>query len=212
MRSTCACPARAARGTARPASTWRPTSRRPCPRSTPDRGASCEGRAPTTRSASCRAGRRMTPPKLANAMLRSKTVGRVAKSAAGVDQRRSLPRFSGTPAALGRDSAARGERRRLDLGRLVHRPLRRGHRPRGDPAAGDRWPAGSGDPRAGVLRTDLDHHRPAHRRAADRRPRRRDPAPLRRRAAPRSSPSSRAASRRSGRTPASWSTTLAPPR
>ena len=38
---------------------------------------------------------RMTPPRLANAMLRSKTVGRVAKAAAGVDQRRSLPRFSG---------------------------------------------------------------------------------------------------------------------
>ncbi len=37
---------------------------------------------------------RMTPPKLANTMLRSKTVGRIAKSAAGVDQRRSLPRFS----------------------------------------------------------------------------------------------------------------------
>ena len=40
---------------------------------------------------------RMTPPKLANAMLRSKTVGRVAKAAAGVDQRRSLPRFSEQP-------------------------------------------------------------------------------------------------------------------
>ena len=40
---------------------------------------------------------RMTPPKLANAMLRSRTVGRFAKSAAGVDQRRSLPRFSEKP-------------------------------------------------------------------------------------------------------------------
>ena len=40
---------------------------------------------------------RMTPPKLANTMLRSKTLGRVAKSAAGVDQRRSLPRFSPRP-------------------------------------------------------------------------------------------------------------------
>ncbi len=40
---------------------------------------------------------RMTPPRLANAMLRSKTVGRVAKLAAGVDQRRSLPRFSERP-------------------------------------------------------------------------------------------------------------------
>ena len=44
---------------------------------------------------------RMTPPRLANAMLRSKTVGRVAKAAAGVDQRRSLPRFSDKPLRSG---------------------------------------------------------------------------------------------------------------
>jgi FAD/FMN-containing dehydrogenase/Fe-S oxidoreductase len=44
---------------------------------------------------------RMTPPRLANAMLRSKTVGRIAKSAAGVDQRRSLPRFSEKPLRSG---------------------------------------------------------------------------------------------------------------
>ncbi len=40
---------------------------------------------------------RMTPPRLANAMLRSRTLGRVAKAAAGVDQRRSLPAFSERP-------------------------------------------------------------------------------------------------------------------
>ena len=40
---------------------------------------------------------RITPPKLANAMLRSTTVGRLAKAAAGVDRRRSLPRFSERP-------------------------------------------------------------------------------------------------------------------
>lgn len=40
---------------------------------------------------------RMTPPRLANAMLRSRTVARVAKAAAGVDQRRSLPYFSERP-------------------------------------------------------------------------------------------------------------------
>ncbi|MCW2763185.1 MAG: putative FAD-linked oxidoreductase [Marmoricola sp.] len=45
---------------------------------------------------------RMTPPRLANAMLRSKTIGRVAKAAAGVDQRRSLPRFSEKPLRSGR--------------------------------------------------------------------------------------------------------------
>ena len=51
-RSTSACPARAARRTARPASTWRRTSPRPCRRSTPARCA----RAPTTPSASCPGG------------------------------------------------------------------------------------------------------------------------------------------------------------
>ena len=37
---------------------------------------------------------RLTPPRLANTALRSKTIARVAKVAAGVDQRRSLPAFS----------------------------------------------------------------------------------------------------------------------
>ena len=154
---------------------------------------------------------RMTPPKLANTMLRSKTVGRVAKSAAGVDQRRSLPRFSARPLRAARQAAG-GERRRLDLGRLVHRPLRRGHRPGGGPAAGDQRPAGGGDPGARVLRPDLDHHRPAHRRATDRRPGRRDAARLRRERHPGHRP--RAELPRidpGGRRPAA-STTPAPPR
>ena len=51
-RWTSACPARAAPPTARPASTWPPTSPRCCTRPT---GASC-ARARTTRSASCRSG------------------------------------------------------------------------------------------------------------------------------------------------------------
>jgi FAD/FMN-containing dehydrogenase/Fe-S oxidoreductase len=49
---------------------------------------------------------RMTPPKLANTMLRSKAVGRIAKAAAGVDQRRSLPRFSERPLRSGRPPLA----------------------------------------------------------------------------------------------------------
>ncbi len=40
---------------------------------------------------------RMTPPRLANAMLRNDLLGRMAKLAAGVDQRRSLPSFSERP-------------------------------------------------------------------------------------------------------------------
>jgi FAD/FMN-containing dehydrogenase/Fe-S oxidoreductase len=49
---------------------------------------------------------RLTPPRLANTMLRSKTIGRLAKAAAGVDQRRSLPRFSEKPlrASYGRSA------------------------------------------------------------------------------------------------------------
>ncbi|MGN6722201.1 MAG: FAD-binding and (Fe-S)-binding domain-containing protein, partial [Marmoricola sp.] len=40
---------------------------------------------------------RMTPPKLANTALRSKPIAKLAKAAAGVDQRRSLPTFSEVP-------------------------------------------------------------------------------------------------------------------
>ena len=50
---------------------------------------------------------RMTPPRIANAMLRSKAVARVAKGAAGVDQRRSLPRFSRGHSAPGRTRSRR---------------------------------------------------------------------------------------------------------
>ena len=54
-RSTCAWPARAARATARPASTWRPTRRRCSSRPTPAGGV----RAPTGCSAGCRGGWRL---------------------------------------------------------------------------------------------------------------------------------------------------------
>jgi FAD/FMN-containing dehydrogenase/Fe-S oxidoreductase len=40
---------------------------------------------------------RITPPRVANRMLRSKTLARLAKAAAGVDQRRGLPVFSERP-------------------------------------------------------------------------------------------------------------------
>ncbi|WP_232524674.1 FAD-binding and (Fe-S)-binding domain-containing protein [Nocardioides mangrovicus] len=40
---------------------------------------------------------RLTPPRLANAALRVPVLARLAKAAAGVDQRRSLPRFSPRP-------------------------------------------------------------------------------------------------------------------
>jgi Fe-S oxidoreductase/FAD/FMN-containing dehydrogenase len=52
---------------------------------------------------------RMTPPRLANTVLRSKTLGRIAKAAAGVDQRRSLPSFSERP--LRKDSGRTSSQR-----------------------------------------------------------------------------------------------------
>jgi FAD/FMN-containing dehydrogenase/Fe-S oxidoreductase len=48
----------------------------------------------------------ITPPRVANRMLRSKVLGRVAKAAAGVDQRRSLPSFSTEPLRRGRSTRA----------------------------------------------------------------------------------------------------------
>jgi Fe-S oxidoreductase len=44
---------------------------------------------------------RLTPPRLANRMLRSATVARLAKAAAGVDRRRGLPAFSEHPLRSG---------------------------------------------------------------------------------------------------------------
>ncbi|HET8603894.1 MAG TPA: FAD-binding and (Fe-S)-binding domain-containing protein [Marmoricola sp.] len=52
---------------------------------------------------------RMTPPRLANRMLRSTTLARLAKAAAGVDQRRSLPAFSERPLRSSATPAAAGE-------------------------------------------------------------------------------------------------------
>ncbi len=81
-------------------------------------------------------------------------------------------------AALRRHPTGR-ERRRLDLGRLLHRPVRRRHRSGRDRAARVDGPAGGGHPRTGLLRTDLDHHRPALGCTAHRGQRRRDAARLR---------------------------------
>ena len=49
---------------------------------------------------------RMTPPRLANALLRRPALARWAKTAAGVDQRRGLPRFSERPLRGGRTPLA----------------------------------------------------------------------------------------------------------
>jgi FAD/FMN-containing dehydrogenase/Fe-S oxidoreductase len=51
---------------------------------------------------------RMTPPKAANKMMRSKVLAAIAKRAAGVDQRRSLPEFSPKSLRTSYRPAARG--------------------------------------------------------------------------------------------------------
>ena len=109
-RSTCACPARAAPATARPASTWPPTRPRCC---TSPTGAGC-GRARTTRWAGCRAGPASPParPRLVNARARRPRLGgRLAKWSAGIDQRRerAAVRAADLPAQW---AAPRGLRRR----------------------------------------------------------------------------------------------------
>ena len=125
-------------------------------------GAGLRRRAPTTPSAQLPRWARMTPPRLANTMLRSKTVARIAKAAAG---RRPAPQpaarspsgrcaEAGTPRCrpnvdvwIWADSFT--DRFAADTGRARDR------------AAGVDGPARCGDPRAGLLRPDLDHHRPA---------------------------------------------------
>ena len=133
-RSTCACPARAVPATARPASTWRPTSPRRSPSATP---ASC-GRAPTTPSAQLPRWARLTPPRLANAALRSRTAGPAGQVGGGRRPATEPPALLRAPAARSPGAAGR-ERRRVDLGRLVHRPVRGRHRSRSDRAARGRW-------------------------------------------------------------------------
>ena len=112
-----------------------------------------------------------------NRMLKLGPVAKVARASAGIDQRRSIPTFAPTTLRKGLDKldrrgdrgrrgdtgrAARRRRpRRVDLGRLVHRPLPAADRARRDPGAGGGRPGRAGDHRGRVLRPDLGHHRPA---------------------------------------------------
>ena len=69
---------------------------------------------------------------LANGMLKLGPVARMARATAGIDQRRSIPAFART--TLRKSVPTSGERPgRLDLGRLVQRPLLPGQRARRDP-------------------------------------------------------------------------------
>ena len=110
-RSTSAWPARAARPTARPASTWRPTRPRRCTRST-TAGATCAARAATTCSAGCRSGprwprrwRRWPTGCCGSAPVAAAGQGRAPASTSAARSRRSRrPRC----AAVARDRATAG--------------------------------------------------------------------------------------------------------
>ena len=131
-RSTCACPARAARRTARPAWTWPPTRPRCCTSAT---GAGCARRR-TTRWAGCRAGpgwpraRRGWPtPRCA-----ARRWPRWPSGPAASTPRRPLPRFAAqTFRRLVRPAARAGARPAgtpgAAVGRHVHRPLHARGRP-----------------------------------------------------------------------------------
>ena len=108
-------------------------------------------------------------PGVANAALRAPVLAALAKRAGGIDARRPLPRFAAQtfrawfarrPApdpAAGRDAGAA-------LGGHVHRPLHARGRPGRRAGARGRRVRGPDHRRAGVLRADLDLHRPARRR------------------------------------------------
>ena len=133
------------RATARPASTWRRTRRRCCTSSTPAAGV----RAATTRWAGCRAGRRWPRRWRAPAnRLAGGPLGRLAKAAAGVDRRRSLPPFA--PVSLRR--SAGGVVRRGRGGARRRAAVRRtcGSGPTPSPTTSCRRPP---RPRSGCWRT-----------------------------------------------------------
>ena len=167
-RSTSAWPARAARRTARPAWTWRPTRPRRCTRRTPAQGKRRPrshlllGRLPKW----ARLAAPMAP--LANRMMRLGPVARLAKATAGIDQRRSIPAFA--PKTLRRTRVRCPERRTCRTcgsGRTrsptTSSPTTRS--PRSVPGVGRRDRAG--DPRRRLLRADLGDHRAARRGARD---------------------------------------------
>ena len=165
-RSTSAWPARAARRTARPAWTWRPTRPRRCTRSTTSRAYAA--RAATGCWAGCRRGPtapRRWPP-LANRLMRLGPVARLAKATAGIDQRRSIPAFA--PTTL-RRSVPHGRATRPDV--WIWADSFSDHFFPGNGHAAIRYlesvgPDRPGDPRRRLLRADLDHHRPARPGAA----------------------------------------------
>ena len=104
---------------------------------------------------------------VANRMMRLGPVARLAKATAGIDQRRSIPAFA--PKTLRRSVGDSPDvvPGRVDLGRLLQRPLLPGQRARGDPLPGVGRRHRAGDRRRRLLRPDLDHDRPARPGALD---------------------------------------------
>ena len=154
-------------------------------------------------------------PGLANAALRAPGLAGLAKRLGGIDARRPLPRFAAQTfrawfAAPARPRAA-ARHAGAAVGGHVHRLLHPRGRPGRRAGARGRRVRGADHGRAGVLRADLDLHRPARRRppAAAAQP----AAPWARRSTP-ASPSS-ASSRRAprccaARSPSCCRTTRAP--
>ena len=127
-RSTSAWPARAARPTARPASTWRRTRPRCCTSRT---GGGC-GRSPTTASAGCRGGpgsrRRRRAWSTPRSVARAPGSG---NALAGIDPRRDPPRFATrTFRRWFADHPSADRRSGAAVGGHVHRPLHTGRRHR----------------------------------------------------------------------------------
>ena len=91
-RWTCACPARAARPTARPVSTWPPTS----PRCSTSATGAARGRRRTTRSVGCPAGPGWPPARRGwpTACWALRAVAATSKRLGGIDRRRPLPAFA----------------------------------------------------------------------------------------------------------------------
>ena len=125
-RSTCACPARVAPATARPASTWRPTSPRRCTSAT---GAGCGhashyalGRLPAVGPDDPAAAGQ--PDAADRAARPAGEGGRRASTRGGACRRSPSEPLRTSRWSLVETSGPAGRRRRLGVGRLVHRPVR----------------------------------------------------------------------------------------
>ena len=164
-RWTCACPARAARPTARPGWTWLPTR----PRCSTSGTGAASARPPTTRWAGCPAGpgsppaRRNWPtPRCASKPWPAWPNGSAASTPAARSPS-SPPRRSAT-GSPSTSPEKPGPDPRAAVGRHLHRPLHPRDRPGRRPGPRGGRLRRRGHRTSQLLRPDLDLHRPAGRR------------------------------------------------